>query len=285
MRGLHWLFLLLVTSGSCIISGDRWIGEVDFVRFERSEPLGEEQSLDARVEVKVGRLEVEPGPADQLYQIEVHYNQRAFTPQLDVQREGTGARLEFELTGEGSSFAGLDETRINLRLNPNLPVQLETRSGVGESNVDLSGMEVRSVLLQSGVGEHKLSMLTPNRTICDRIEIISGVGALEVVGLGNFAFKELRFRGGVGGSSLDFSGAWNEVGQVEIEVGVGGVEILLPRHLGAEIRVSKSFLTGYDLSGFTQKGDTYYSDNLERVEKVVRFRIRAGIGGVEVKWI
>ena len=113
----------------------------------------------------------------------------------------------------------------------------------------------------------------------------SGVGAMELIGIGNLSFREFEFQGGVGGSKLDFSGDWSELGDVEIEVGVGGVEILVPRNIGVEVRVSKGFFSEFSMPGFDKQGDTYYSDNIEQVEKVVKFRISAGIGGVQIKWI
>jgi hypothetical protein len=72
---------------------------------------------------------------------------------------------------------------------------------------------------------------------------------------------------------------------VEILVGVGGVEILRPRHIGAEVQLKESFFSGFDISGFRKRGEIYYSDNLEQVERIVRFNIRTGIGGVQIRWI
>ena len=37
--------------------------------------------------------------------------------------------------------------------------------------------------------------------------------------------------------------------------------------------------------GFTKEGDTYLSDNRDRVEKILKIRVRAGIGGVKFSWL
>jgi hypothetical protein len=39
------------------------------------------------------------------------------------------------------------------------------------------------------------------------------------------------------------------------------------------------------LPEFEKEGNTYYSNNRGRVEKTVRIRVQAGIGGVAVRWI
>lgn len=249
----------------------------------QSEPSQGEELLEARIKLNVGTLEIAPGQGPHAYELDLQYDGRAFDPQLDFSRDGKRARLAFELRGKSVRRVG--KTRVDFRLNPETPLRLESQTGVGESHIDLSGMKVESVLLECGVGKAQLSMLSPNRVACDEVEVRSGIGGTEATGLGNFGFRRFRFKGGVGGSTLDFSGSWEQVGEVEIQVGVGSVEILIPRDVGAEIRVTKSFLSGLDISGFRKDGDTYVSENIDRMSKIVRFRITAGIGGVEVRWI
>ncbi|MDA2926878.1 toast rack family protein [Acidobacteria bacterium AH-259-G07] len=276
----------LMLFSSCVLWWDGWDGEEHLVTYQQSEPVQDEELIEAEVELNVGTLQIEAGEPSHVYELDLEYNERAFEPRVQYEREGRVGRFRFELSGEGKWTRRVGKTRLNLRLNPQIPLRLKGRTGVGESEIDLSGMKVERLRLESGVGETKLSMLDPNQTTCESLVIRCGVGALEVTGLGNFAFKDFQFQGGVGGSTLDFSGDWDHVGQVEIEMGVGGVEILLPRHIGAEVRFSKSFLSGLSLSGFEKKSkDTYVSDNMDRVDKVLHLRIRAGIGGVEIRWL
>ncbi len=279
------LLSVLLFPASCVVSLDGLGGEVNYVDFTQSEPVAGEESLRARVELKVGQIEVEPGSPANTYELELHYNELAFEPMIDFARESGVAELSIGLEGEGKSFRGLGDNRLYLRLSPEIPLELKTSNGVGECDLNLSGMKIRSLVLESGVGETKLRMLESNPITCEKLEISSGVGGLELVGLGNLSFDELEFRGGVGGASLDFSGNWDTVGEVEIEVGVGGISLRLPRDLGAEIRASKTFMSNLELPQFTKKGDTYYSDNIERVSKVIKFRVAAGIGEVKLEWI
>ena len=231
-------------------------------------------------------MEVEPADSTLLYDVNLKYDELAFKPAVNFSREGGVAELTVGLEGEsGTSFRRLGENLMNLRLNTEIPIELGANTGVGEANIDLTGMNVRSLRIQSGVGATEISMLELNKGNCEEIELNSGVGSLEVVGLGNFGFEEFSFRGGVGGSVLDFSGSWERIGDVVVEVGVGGVEIKLPRDLGAEIRISKGFFSDYTLPEFQKKGDTYFSENMDRVDNVLKLKITAGIGGVEVDWI
>ena len=127
--------------------------------------------------------------------------------------------------------------------------------------------------------------MKPNRIQCERVTIDSGVGSLKVIGLGNFGFKELTFSGGVGTAKLDFSGEWLQDGDVAIQVGIGSLELRIPSDVGAEIRTGDGFFSKCCRSGFKKKGDTYYSENLDRAGKMIRFDIQNGISNVKVRWI
>jgi hypothetical protein len=286
--GIRFLlvFLTILPLSSCVVSLNDITGETNYVDLNQIEPAGDEELMKARVELKVGQIEIEPGSPSNSYELEFHYNELAFEPMIDfVRGADRTAELSIGLEGEGKSFRGLGDNRLYLRMNPQVPLELEASNGIGECNLNLTGMKIRSLILESGVGETKLSMLESNPIACGRLEITSGVGELELVGLGNLAFDELEFRGGVGGASLDFSGNWERVGEVEIKVGVGGISLLLPRNIGAEIRASKTFMSNIELPQFTKKGNVYYSDNIDRVSKVIKFSVTAGIGEVKLKWI
>ncbi len=281
----RWAFIATVfLLSSC---GPHWGGWEDgpLTSLNRSEPLQNDTVLEADIDVPIGQLEIQPGTSANLYELDLEYNQRIFKPEIEFERRGGTAVLKFRLNGEGKSIRRVGKTRLSLRFNPSVPLVLKTTTGVGQSEIDLGGMKVQRLNLESGVGETVVTMLSPNPISCDGVDIQSGVGSLEMTGLGNLGFKRFRFQGGVGGSKLDFSGDWKEEGDVDIDVGVGGVELLLPRSVGAEVRAQKSFMSGVDLPDFEKRGDTYFSYNLERVSKVLRLNIQAGIGGVDLRWI
>ncbi len=270
---------------SCVAVVEDWGEPPRYDTFQSNQAVQGETSIDASVELNIGSLEIQSGDASQAYGLEVYYNKAAFSPKVDYQRNNGAARLRFELSGEGKFARRVGKTRVSLKLNPDIPLRLEAKTGVGESEIDLSGMKIEDMRLETGVGETHLAMLTPNQVECRRLDLRSGVGELEVKGVGNFGFDSMVFEGGVGSATLDFSGSWERVGDIEVRVGVGGVELLLPRSLGAEVRSTKSFLSGIDLTEFTQEGDVFRSNNLKRVDKVLRIKINAGIGGVNIRWI
>lgn len=276
----------VLASAGCVSDLGSWADEGRTVTQSYSEPAAGDQLLKATVDLKVGELQVSPGNPDLAYELELRYNETMFKPRVDFQRSEGQAMLDIALEGEGkTSFRNMGNSLIRLQVNPATPLDLTANSGVGSNTIDLSGLSLQNMQMQAGVGETRVSMLQPNRVACDRVSIVAGVGAFELIGLGNFSSRSFDFRGGVGDSRLEFSGDWSVLGEVSVEVGVGQVELRIPRSLGAEIQISKGFFSDASLPEFEKEGNTYYSDNRGRVEKTIRIRVQAGIGGVAVRWI
>ena len=89
----------------------------------------------------------------------------------------------------------------------------------------------------------------------------------------------------MGAVTIDFSGDWETPGEVDIKVGIGEGEINLPRDLGVELKVRKSFLSGVSLEGFRKTDGGYLSENFDKASKKMRLNISAGIGGIKIDWI
>ena len=281
MRKISPMLLCLVSLTSCGISVHSDGAVLESIH--EIGPLEGESRLQAEVHLDVGHLAIDQGDASDLYEVELSFKGRLLEPHLVVKREGDLARLKYEV--RQGWMDGSPNTRLYLRLNPLVELDLLAQAGVGDSKIDLTGLSTRSFSLNSGVGETTLSMLEPNRISCDRVTINSGVGSLNVTGLGNFGFKEFVFNGGVGTAKLDFSGEWSQDGDVDIDVGVGSLELRIPRDVGAEIRTGGGFLSKCCMSGFKKEGNTYFSENLDRAEKVIRFDIQKGVGSINIKWL
>jgi len=141
--------------------------------------------------------------------------------------------------------------------------------------------------VEGGVGGARISSYDPNPVVCDEVRLRSGVGSLEAVGLGNLNFRTLDFESGVGGANLDLSGAWKQNAEVRVQVGVGGVNLRIPRDIGVRVTAEKHFLSGLQLDNFHRdgSGDEYYSENYDKSKIRVTVVVKTGIGGFRITWI
>jgi len=253
----------------------------------QSRPLGNEKSLDANIRFDIGSLEVTGQKASNLYAMDLEYDKASYLPEVNYDTLGNEGKLTFKL--ESTHKLGIrserQTNRLRLNLSDSVPVSLSVNTGVGDARLSLSGMKVARLDLESGVGGSKISAYEPNPVTCEVIRIKSGVGSIEAVGLGNLDFRELEFEGGVGGANLDFTGQWKQDADVRIQVGVGGVNVRMPRDVGVRVEAEKHFLSGLHLDGFNKRDSYYYSDNYEKAKTRVTVRVTTGVGGFKISWL
>lgn len=287
MKNLALALCFPLLFGACSFS-DRM--PLEIVTTSESRPLGQEKTLDSTVRLDIGSLEItsEKLP-ESLYSCYLEYDKANFVPDVRYTTSlgGTEGRIFFSL--ESSRRKGIHTKRLNnrlrLALTDSIPLRMQINSGVGDARLSLSGLKISSLDFESGVGEAKMSAYEPNTVSCEHIRLKSGVGRMEATGLGNLNFRELEFDGGVGGATLDFTGEWKQNAEVRIQVGVGGVNLRIPRDIGVKVESAKNFLSGMHLEGFNKQDSYYYSDNYDKAAMRVSVYVATGIGGFRITWI
>jgi hypothetical protein len=259
----------------------------EMVSMDQSQPIGKERSLDADIRFDIGSLEITGQKSSNLYSLDLEYDKASYQPEVQYQAVGEEGKLTFKL--ESIHKLGLrgerQTNRLRLNLTDAVPLRLRINNGVGDARLSLSGLKIARLDLESGVGGSKLSDYEPNPISCDFVRIKNGVGSIEAVGLGNLNFRELEFEGGVGGANLDFTGDWKQDADIRIQVGVGGVNVRMPRDVGVRVDAEKHFLSGFHLEGFNKRDAYYYSDNYDRMKTRVTLRVATGVGGFKITWM
>ena len=259
----------------------------EMASLNRKQPLGTEKSLDANLRFDIGSLEVTGQKGSDLYSLDLEYDKASYQPDVYYETLGEAGKLTFKL--ESTHKVGIRSERHNNRLRLSLadsvPLKLSVNTGVGDTRLSLSGMKVSRLDLESGVGGSKISAYEPNPVSCEFIRIKNGVGSMDAVGLGNLNFRELEFEGGVGGANLDFSGQWKQDADIRIQVGVGGVNVRMPRDVAVRVEAEKHFLSGLHLDGFNKRDAYYYSDNYDKAKTRVTLRVATGVGGFKISWL
>lgn len=285
--GAFWILCLLPAMAGCRLD-ERVPAESAFIH--QNQALEKVKQFDAIVRLDVGSMEITRAEnAMDLYALDLTYDKNGYTPDIRyeaAQDKATG-RLDFGLRSlqRGGVRRENHGNRLHLALNGSVPAHLKIATGVGDARLALSGLQLAQLEFEAGVGSAKLTAYEPNPISCASIRLKNGVGSLEAVGLANLNFRELEFDGGVGGANLDFTGEWKQNADIRIQVGVGGVNIRLPREIGVKVEAEKHFLSGLQLEGFTQRDDAYYSENFGQAAIQVTVRVTTGIGGLKLTWV
>ena len=244
--------------------------------------IWDEQRLDVRVEYAAGRLEIRPTGESLLYELDMRYDEEHFTPVIQYDQDD--GVLHLGVRGQKEDFDISEGNRASLALTPEVPLDLRLRFGAGEADIGLGGLSLRDVDIATGASQTRISFDQPNRIPAERVAVSAGAAELELAGLGNARAERFEFKGGIGETTLDFSGVWERNATASVKMGVGSLILRLPRELGVKM-VRNSFLTSTAAPGMTKRNGAYYSRNWESAPHRLTLNIDAALGSIEVEWI
>ena len=246
-----------------------------------------ETRLRTRLEYAAGNLRLLPGPPDELYRMELSYDQDRYLPISDFNNGNGSVLLGLKPAGSGGVRV-VNRSQLSqvatVSLSPAVDLALELTLGAVSADVDLGGLRVTNLQVRTGASRTVLRFSQLNASRCDRAAISAGAAEVSVLGLGNSRCDEVQFEGGIGRVLLDFSGAWTSSSQVEVTMAVGELTLRLPRKIGLRITMDK-FLSSFESAGLVRRGSGFQSPNYDSSERHLDLDLTTAMGGVNVEWV
>lgn len=161
------------------------------------------EKLDASIRMAAGRLKLDAGgPA--AMDAEFSYSPRTWKPEVDYSVEGSTGVLAVEQPDPTSGFDMNGDTRNewDLMLAAGVPLDLDVKLGAGESDIDLSGIDVRTLNVLTGAGQTTVDLSGPRTADVDaRIE--ASVGELTVLVPSDVGVRVRTSSEGIGDSTYE----------------------------------------------------------------------------------
>lgn len=198
---------------------------------------------------------------------------------------GEGKDQDEESGHNSFRFSGLRGGEWSLVLSKDVPISFDMSLGVGRGDINLTGLPVKDLTLSSGASDVCLAFDSPNPVKLENINIETGVSKFVGRKLGNANFRHLRFQGGVGSCTLDFTGQLTHDADVDVEVGMGVVTIIIPWEAGARVQYEKNWVSRIDEDDdFEATGEEEYtSHNFQTAQGKMNIRIESGVGTVRIR--
>jgi hypothetical protein len=204
---------------------------------EKVELAGAE-SVSVSVTLGVGKLKL-AGGADSLLDARFEYNIPDWKPVVSYKVEDGRGRLIVEQPSRvvGAAWPGSVRYDWDMKLSSGVPMELEIDLGVGKSEVDLRGLNLRRFSLEAGVGEGSVDLSGPRPSDLDAT-IKAGVGKLTLLLPADVGVR-VKAQAGLGhvnAGGLNADGdawvneAWGKTKtsvRVEVQGGIGEVEMRL----------------------------------------------------------
>jgi hypothetical protein len=260
-----------------------WARAQDWRDVNSFRQLAGETRLDVELKYGAGKLVIGPGAAGELYRVGIRYDADIYDP-LTEYRSG---RLRVGLDGGGRSGINLRNQEagdMKLALSPDVPLHMALAFGAVEANIELGGLQVATVKVETGASDSHLRFSQPNPMECSRLELSMGAAAFRAVGLANANCARIKAEGGVGDLNLDFSGEWRRDLTADVTMALGSVTLAVPDDVGVVVRRS-TFLTSFSGAGFSRQGRDHYSDNWDTATRKLNVELQGAFGSITVRRI
>lgn len=279
MTGARSLFgaAALLLFGAAPAAAQRWRS------MEVSRQLRDSAEYHVRVEYGAGRFDLRSTTEPVLYTMQLKYDEDRGRP---VHELGADQRsLTLGLTNSSirlsRSMGKESEGEMRLGLSKSVPMELTVNLGATRARLDLGGLALRELRLETGASDTKLDFSEPNTTTMKVLSVQVGAAGIELSNIGNANVSSVRVNGGVGSVSLDFGGRWTQDMAVDADLALGKLYLRIPRDVGVRLE-AKRVLASLDHNGLEKRGNAYVSDNWDRAPFRLRVRAQTVFGGIEI---
>lgn len=248
--------------------------------FTVNEPLPDTKSVtDVTLEMGAGELDL-AGGAEGLLEGDIKYNVADWKPSLTSTLAGSTSSLL--LKQDDTHINGFpDKDVINkwsLKLG-DAPMNLTLHAGAYQGDIDLSGVPLRNLTINDGASQSDVRFDTLNPEEMDTFEYDSGASSVTLEGLANANFETLKFNGGAGDYTLDFSGDLQRDATVIVNGGVGSIKIIIPSDTAAKVTVEHG-IGSIDTTGTWTISNDVYETGSSGPELTIT--VKMGVGSLEL---
>ncbi|MCH7762409.1 MAG: hypothetical protein IIB95_01545 [Candidatus Marinimicrobia bacterium] len=186
---------------------------------------------------------------------------------------------EFSFNWGHDHFHNKSEYQLPL----SVPIELELEFSLGKTEIDLSGLQIQSLDIECGMGKTTLNIKSQNSIVCKEINIEAGMGEFEGIGLSHLRAKVVNIKVGFGSADIDFSGIINHDMDIEVEVGLGSIELILPDNVNISARIHDHFLSSVDVDNLIKKGNKYVTKDWDYNRPTIKLDMSVGLGSIDLK--
>jgi hypothetical protein len=227
----------------------------DLVKLTRSVDLGYAKSVDARIEMGVGKLTVSGG-SQNVMDAEFTYNVAEWKPEVSYgEADERGTLRVRQPGGHGLGLGGRVRNEWDIQLNADIPMDLEVELGAGTGRLELGDLSLMDLRITAGAGE------------------------VEVLLTGQPEVDDLEVQVGAGDVTVDLSGEWTDDLDAEIKGGVGRLTLRLPTDVGVRVDADKG-IGKVRAHGLRRKGGAYVNEAYGVSDVTLRIDCAAGVGSI-----
>ena len=196
-----------------------------------------------------------------LYHMQLRYDATRTEPRhtFDVSERKLQLGVEksdMRFTGKKDGETG----RLQLELSRSAPLDLSLDLGAVEADLDLTGLKLSRLHIESGASDAKLRFDALNSVPMSTLDVSLGAASFRGDRLANANTRDIRVDAGVGNVELDFGGQWTQDIDLNVDVTFGVVTIHVPSDVGVRVSLKK-MIASFEHEGLVQRDGAWVSTN------------------------
>jgi hypothetical protein len=211
---------------------------------------------DLTLEFGAGDLSLHPG-GEGLLSGSARFNVADFEPIVDDR--GSQVTLRSGTLRTDQLPAGWSSDVINewdLRLGPD-PMNLAVNIGAAQASLDLGGLDLRDLDINSGAAQLSLVFSEPLAGDMEHLILNAGAAKLQLADLANAHAGQISIKAAGASLDLDFSGDLDQPTTVTIEGAAGDFTVSVPQDTAARMTTSGALLSVNAQGNWNQQDGAY----------------------------
>lgn len=261
------------------------------VRADRTEkvsevvPIDGAKKLEVEIDFGAGTLDITSADIEEAARLDIVYSPRWVSYDLEYSKRGETGRLYLESDLRRKTNMEDVDNEWDLTLSRRYSLDLEMDIGASESFIDLGGIPLTRLVMDIGATSGTIDFSEPNPERLREFDIDVGASSLEITGLANANLERMDISSGAASCELDFRGEFRGRSEVDLEVGVGSVDIIIPRGLAVRIEGDESWFSSLDFHGLDLdriEDDVWESPDFEDAQDRLTIMVDVSMGSVDI---
>jgi len=245
------------------------------------------EELEVKLEFAAGTIEIAASDMEEPARLDVEYTPRYVRYNFDYSKRGKTCRLflESEYRRHRWNDDGDSENEWILLLSRNYRTSLDMDLGACEARLDLGGIPLVDLQIDIGAADVELDFSEPNPERLREFSVDCGASSLEIFGLANANIESMDFDIGAGSCKIDLRGEIHGEVEVDIDVGVGSMDVVISRDMAVMIRGDDDWFSSLDFHGLRLdeiRDGVWVSDDFDDADDHIVFTIDVAMGSVDI---
>ncbi|RKX23376.1 MAG: hypothetical protein DRP45_10555 [Candidatus Zixiibacteriota bacterium] len=246
----------------------------------------EAERLEVTIDFGAGELEISTADMEEAARLDIDYTPRRVAYDTEYFKRGKTGRLFLESKHRGDDWDDDTDNEWELVLSTRYEMILELDIGACETRMDLGGIPLTEVDIDMGASSGIIEFSEPNPVRLETFDIDVGASSLEIDGLANANVERITFSCGAASCDLDFRGDFRGETELDIDVGVGSADIVVPRGLAVRVECNGGFFSSVDFHGVKLRevdDDIWETADFEDADDRILIRADVGLGSVDIR--